>query len=72
MINIKECVSGGARVIFSYYREGELWYTTKNGDLFPVPIDDTEGAVFLNEDKALLFMRYMRNWNKLNEEEGTG
>jgi len=28
--------------------------------MFPVPIDDTGDGTFLNEDKAMLFMRYIR------------
>ena len=48
------------RVKFQYYREGNLYYQTETGVLFAVPISDTAEATFLAEDKAILFMRYLR------------
>ena len=48
------------RVKFQYYREGNLYYETETGVLFAVPISDTAEATFLAEDKAILFMRYLR------------
>jgi hypothetical protein len=59
-MNLKEMVKDNKKVFFSYYRNGELWYVTECGFEFPVPTTDTGDAVFLNEDKALLFMRYIR------------
>jgi len=47
-------------VRFKYYRDGELFYETECGFVFPVPVSDTGHATFLAEDKALLFMRYIR------------
>lgn len=47
-------------VKFNYYRDGELWYTTWDGFLFPVPVSDAGGATFKAEDKAIMFMRYIR------------
>lgn len=47
-------------VQFNYYRDGELWYTTFDGFLFPVPVADAGGATFKAEDKAIYFMRYIR------------
>ena len=50
-----------ARVRFEYYRDSALWYRTSETDfLFPVPISDIGNATFLAEDKASLFMRYIR------------
>lgn len=60
MLSIKDMVKDGKKVRFSYYRSGELWYTTEDGFNFPVPISDTGEAAFMNEDKAMLFMRYIR------------
>lgn len=48
------------QVNFEYYRDNELWYTTECGFKFPVPIDDTGTGVFKSQDKAILFMRYIR------------
>lgn len=59
-MNLKDMVSGGKKVTFVFYKQKELWYTTECGFEFPVPIDDTGDGTFLAEDKALLFMRYIR------------
>ena len=59
-MKLKDLVSGGKRVKFTFYRQGELWYTTDTGFEFPVPIADVGTATFFNEDKAILFMRYIR------------
>lgn len=57
---IKEMVRDNQKVHFQFYRQGELWYKTDSGFEFPVPISDIGDAVFLRDDKALLFMRYIR------------
>jgi len=64
MIDIKACVLPGAKVKFQYYRDGSLWYETVNGDIFPVPIADIGWATFKRNDKAVIFERYMKQWNK--------
>lgn len=66
--NIKEMVSNNKKVTFIMYRKGELWYKTECGFEFPVPITDTGDAVFLDSDKALLFMRWIRQHIKSIEE----
>jgi hypothetical protein len=48
------------KVRFSFYRDGQLWYETECGFRFPVPIEDAGTATFLAEDRAILFMRYIR------------
>lgn len=60
MSSIKEMVSPGRVVRFVKYRKGALWYITETGFEFPVPVEDTGDADFLAEDKAMLFMRYIR------------
>jgi len=60
MLNIKDLVRDGKKVYFMFYRQKELWYKTEDGFEFPVPIEDIGDGVFLNEDKAMLFMRYIR------------
>lgn len=57
-MNLKQHVMG--KVTFSHYTQGELWYKNELGFEFPVPISDTGNATFLAQDKALLFMRYIR------------
>lgn len=48
------------KVKFEYYRDKELWYSTEDGFKFPVPIEDVGTGVFKVEDKAILFMRWIR------------
>jgi len=60
MNSIKDMVRDRKKVRFSFYRDRELWYVTENGFEFPVPIDEVGNATFLHEDKAILFMRYIR------------
>ncbi len=61
MRNIKVMVKDKV-VRFRFYREGELFYETECGFVFPVPLADVGNATFLAEDKALLFMRYIRRY----------
>jgi len=67
-MDIKTMVSGGRKVRFRSFRENELWYETECGFVFPVPIEDIGNAVMLSEDKAILFMRYIRKHAALIEE----
>jgi len=66
-MDIKTMVSGGRKVRFRSFRENELWYETECGFVFPVPIEDLGNAVMLSEDKAILFMRYIRKHAALIE-----
>lgn len=60
MSSVKDMVSNGQMVRFVCYRDSELWYETESKFQFPVPIDEAKGGVFLAEDRALLFMRFIR------------
>ena len=64
-------VKDGKKVKFLYYKQKELWYETEDGFKFPVPIEDTGEASFLAEDKAMLFMRYIRKHLKSIEDGKT-
>lgn len=57
-MEIKEFIKG--KVKFMFYRDGNLWYRTANGFVFPVPTSDIGNATFLDEDKGIFFMRYIR------------
>ncbi len=57
---LKEMVKNNQKVTFRFYRDGELWYATECGFEFPVPISEAGTATFLAEDRAILFMRYIR------------
>ena len=57
---LKEMVRNNQKVRFSFYRDGSLWYETECGFRFPVPVAEVGTATFLAEDRAILFMRYIR------------
>lgn len=67
-MDIKSMVSNDKKVSFKYYRDGTLWYITECGFLFPVPISDIGNATFHAEDRAMLFMRYIRKQIALVEQ----
>lgn len=68
MKSLKELVKD-TRVRFTFYRKGELWYEVVGQQFeFPVSIEDTGDACFCAEDKALLFMRYIRKHLKYLKE----
>jgi len=58
-MNIKEMVKN-KKVKFLFYKENELWYTTECGFEFPVPTNDVGTASMNAEDKAIMFMRWIR------------
>ena len=58
--SIKDMVKDNQKVSFLFYRDGQLWYVTESGFEFPVPIVDAGTATFLAQDRAILFMRYIR------------
>lgn len=60
MLSIKEMVSNNKVVNFVKLYDDQLWYCTEDGFEFPVPIEETKGAQFKNQDKAMIFMRWIR------------
>lgn len=60
MNTIKDMVKDGKKVRFSHWRANELWYKTECGFEFPVPTHDAGTATFHAEDKAIIFMRWIR------------
>jgi len=68
MINVKEHIINGQKVKFEFYRNGILYYKTEKGLIFEVPCSDTGDACFNSEDRAMLFMRWIRRQLELNEE----
>lgn len=59
-MNIKDMVKNNKKVTFVRYRKGNLYYKTECGFEFPVPVSDTGDGEFLQEDKALTYMRWIR------------
>ena len=66
-MDIKTMVGGGRKVRFRSYREGELWYETECGFVFPVPLEQVGGAEMLAEDKAMLYLSFIRRHAALIE-----
>jgi len=65
-INVKEHVDNKQKVFFKFYRSGILYYQTEKGLMFEVPVGDTGNAAFNAEDKAMLFMRWIRKQLEAN------
>lgn len=59
MLNIKNMVKD-KKVTFVRFENEELIYKTECGFEFPVPLADTKGAIFKANDKAMMFMRWIR------------
>lgn len=66
--NLKDEVKD-KKVKFKFYRAQHLWYETESGFEFPVPLEEAGEATFLAEDKAMLFMRYIRKQIQLLSEK---
>lgn len=60
MNSIKDMVKDNKQVHFVRFEHGQLWYATQCGFEFPIPSEDLAGARFEAQDKALLFMRWIR------------
>jgi len=65
-MSIKDMVAGKT-VKFVKYQRSELWYVTECGFEFPVPLDETGDAAFLDTDKAMMFMRWIRKYMEFLE-----
>lgn len=65
IIDIKRAVTYGRTCTFVHYHDGQMWYTTEAKEMFPVPVPgDIGNATLLAHDRGIMFMRYMRKWNK--------
>jgi hypothetical protein len=63
-MNIKDIVKGN-QVRFLRYRQGVMYYCVAvpgvpNEFMFPVPLADAGDATLEAQEKAILFMRYIR------------
>ena len=67
-MELKHMVKDHKKVKFSFYRDKELWYITEDGFEFPVPLQDVGTATFMAEDRAILFMRYIRKHLEMLEQ----
>lgn len=68
LLSVKDMVAKGNKVYFEFYRQGELWYRTECGFKFPVPISEDAGnTTFLAEDRAIMFLKYIKKQIKAVE-----
>lgn len=63
-MDIKSLYKTQEQVHFQYFRDGEFWYKTDSGFLFPVPLVDLGKATLNATDKATLFVRYIRKYQE--------
>ena len=65
-MSIKDMVKDGKMAKFNYFRRNQLWYTTEDGFLFAVPVEDVGDATFNADEKAFTLMRYIRKQLEAN------
>lgn len=60
-VSIKDHVVNDQKVHFSFFRDNQFWYKTDLGFVFPISLEEVQSSkvTLLQEDKALLFMRWM-------------
>lgn len=66
-MNIKDMVKEGKKVFFKFFRSGTLFYETEEGFLFEVPVSDIGTGVMNRDDRAILYMRWIRKQLEANE-----
>lgn len=58
-MSVKDHIKGNS--VFLFYRKGFLHYKTDDTNFeFRVPIEDAGDAAFLNTDRSMIMMRYIR------------
>lgn len=63
MLNLKSILNENMRVKFDYYRDGQLWYSTRNGFQFPVSLNNlSKSTVLKANDTALNFSYYIKKY----------
>lgn len=58
--DIKGMVDNGKQVRFTRFQSGQLWYATECGFEFPVALEDVGETPYPAQDKAMLFLRFIR------------
>lgn len=63
-VDIKELIRPPKKVRFVHFRDNEFWYETEDGFLFPISLAEATASkvTFLAEDRAILFMRWIRKY----------
>jgi hypothetical protein len=58
-MTVLEIIKDGSNAHFIELKNKEMWYKVKDFK-FPIPLEKTEGGVFLAVDKASIFKRWIR------------
>lgn len=66
--DIKGMVENNKMVHFTRFQSGQLWYATECGFEFPVSLEEAGQTSFPSQDKALLFMRFIRKHIQMIED----
>lgn len=65
-VKLIDLVRDGKKAHFAYYRDKEFWYQHEDGLLFPIALsevnDPASKATLMAEDKAILFMRWIKKY----------
>jgi hypothetical protein len=65
---LKELIRG--ECTFEYYKAGNLYYRTENGELlFPIAIEEIGNAKIEAREKGIVLMRYIRRHLQVSEKD---
>lgn len=67
-MNLKDMIKDNKKVHFKFYRSHILFYETDDGFLFEVPVSEVGTGTMERDDRAILFMRWIRKQIESNEE----
>ncbi len=63
-VKLIDLVKDNKKVKFSFFRDNEFWFEQEDGFQFPISLEEilASRVTILAEDKALLYMRWMRKY----------
>ena len=63
-VKLIDLVKNNKKVKFSFFRDNEFWFEQEDGFRFPVGLNEVLASkvTILAEDKAVLYMRWMRKY----------
>lgn len=67
MVKVREHVEKNQKAQFEFYRGSTLYYRTDKGLLFEIPVSETGDAVFKNQERAIILMKWIRRQLEENE-----
>ncbi len=66
-MNLKDMIKDDKKVHFKFFRGNTLFYETEDGFLFEVPANDIGTGIMNRDDKAIVYMRWIRKQLDANE-----